>query len=158
MKILLYGFPWSVYILHKGCYHLSWIIIWCLHKIPQLFWLDFVFFFFCLGGWSTTLMAASKTALTFCAGIAQQMVEKRGYIYIYIYFIITNLIWIWQDKQKLLLVSLSYIQHRQRLQSVFSVDLPAVTSTFQLLMFDDKHLVAIWNVFTLFHKVHNLSW
>ena len=55
---------------------------WCLHKIPQLFWLDFFFFFFCLGGWSTTLMAASKTALTFCAGIAQQMEEQRGYIYI----------------------------------------------------------------------------
>lgn len=35
------------------------------HKMEQPF-CPFLFFFFCLGGWSTTLMAASKTALTFC--------------------------------------------------------------------------------------------
>lgn len=36
------------------------------HKIEHAFW-DFPFFFFCLGGWSTTLIAASKTAFTFCS-------------------------------------------------------------------------------------------
>jgi len=35
------------------------------HNMEQAFCV-FPFFFFLLGGWSTTLMAASKTALTFC--------------------------------------------------------------------------------------------
>lgn len=34
------------------------------HKIEQALW-DFPFFFFALGGWSTTLMAASNTPFTF---------------------------------------------------------------------------------------------
>jgi hypothetical protein len=34
------------------------------HSMTQFF--CFCFFFLCLGGWRTTLMAASKTAFTFC--------------------------------------------------------------------------------------------
>ena len=59
------------------------------------------------------------------------------YTYIYIYVMIIRNLMNMASQTKLLLVSLSYIPHRQQLQSVSSVDLPAVTGTFQLSMFDD---------------------
>lgn len=43
--------------------NLSWISY--DHNMEQAL-CALLFFFFCLGGWSTTLMAASKTAFTFC--------------------------------------------------------------------------------------------
>jgi len=43
----------------------SILVLLLVHKIEQLLWAFDFFFFFCFGGWSTTLMAASKTALTF---------------------------------------------------------------------------------------------
>lgn len=36
------------------------------YKILHPFWPFLFFFFFCFGGWRTTLIAASKTAFTFC--------------------------------------------------------------------------------------------
>lgn len=47
------------------------------YNIEHAFW-ALPFFFFCFGGWSTTLMAWSKTAFTFCKRQSTVTLGTRG--------------------------------------------------------------------------------
>lgn len=61
-KVSLKKSDYYYYYYYFFFYPFSWT-----HNILQALWPFLFFFFFCLGGCSTTLMAASNTAFTFCS-------------------------------------------------------------------------------------------